>query len=91
MRSAAGGMPRSLTLKRVKKMRRINEFKSYRSAIDYDVATGQFIVTPLPDIFADDEAVDTEAPGAEIVPFPETPPAPQKQRHEQRLEHRLAG
>ena len=32
-------------------MRRINEFKSYRSAIDYDVETGQFIVTPMPDVF----------------------------------------
>ena len=85
MCSAAEGMPRSLTLSRDKKMRRINEFKSYRSAIDYDVATGRFIVTPLADFFADDEAVDTEAPGAEIVPFPETPPAPQKQRLEQRL------
>lgn len=83
--SAAGGMPRRLTRMKGKKMRRINEFRSYRSAIDYDVATGQFIVTPLPDVFADDEAVDSDMPGAEIVPFPEALPAPQKQRQEQRM------
>lgn len=80
LRSAAEGLPRSLTLLRVKKMRRINEFKSYRSVIDYDINTGQFIVTPLPDLFSDDEAVDADAPGAEIVLFPEAQPAPQKQR-----------
>jgi hypothetical protein len=61
-------------------MRRINEFKSYRSAIDYDVATGQFIITPLPDVFAGGEAVDSDMPSAEIVPFPEPDSAPQKQR-----------
>jgi hypothetical protein len=74
-----------------KKMRRINEFKSYRSAVDYDIATGQFIVTPLPDFFVDEEAADADAPGAEIVPFPEPEQAPQKQRQEQRQEQRLAG
>ncbi len=61
-------------------MRRINEFKSYRSAIEYDVATGQFIVTPMPDAFSDAETEDSDAQGAEIVPFPEPVTAPQKQR-----------
>jgi hypothetical protein len=79
-RSAAEGMPRSLTLMRVKKMRRINEFKSYRSAVDYDVTTGQFIVTPMPDIFAEDETADHDIQSAEIVPFPEPEPATRKQR-----------
>ena len=48
-------------------MRRINEFKSYRSTIDYDVETGQFIVTPLNNDFAYDESVDTDMPSADIV------------------------
>ena len=61
-------------------MRRINEFKSYRSTIDYDVETGQFIVTPLNNDFAYDESVDTDMPSAEIVPFPEAQTTPQKQR-----------
>jgi hypothetical protein len=61
-------------------MRRINEFKSYRSAIDYDFATGQFIVTPLPDAFSDEGAADLDAPGAQIVPFPEPVIEPKKQR-----------
>ena len=61
-------------------MRRIQEFKSYRSAIDYDAKTGQFIITPLRDVFSAQEAEETQLPGAEIVPFPEMEPAPQKQR-----------
>lgn len=64
-------------------MRRINEFKSYRSVIEYDDATGQFIITPLPDVFSGEEPADANAPGAEIVPFPEPQTEPQK--------HRLAG
>ena len=51
-------------------MRRIQEFKSYRSAIDYDAKTGQFIITPLRDVFSAQEAEETQLPGAEIVPFP---------------------
>jgi hypothetical protein len=61
-------------------MRRINEFKSYRSAIDYDVATGQFIVTPLPDVFSNEESTESDALSAEIVTFPEMVVEPQKQR-----------
>ena len=61
-------------------MRKINEFKGYRSAIDYDVATGQFIVTPMPDAFSVEEAEDSDAPSAEIVPFPELVIEPQQQR-----------
>ena len=80
MRSAAEGLPRRLALKKGKKMRRINEFKSYRSAIEYDVETGQFIITPMPDAFSADETADSDAPGAEIVPFPELDKEPLKQR-----------
>jgi hypothetical protein len=56
-------------------MRRINEFKSYRSAVGYDAETGQFTVTPLPGVFSEEE---TE--GAEIVPFPEPADEPQRRR-----------
>jgi hypothetical protein len=61
-------------------MRKINEFKGYRSAVDYDAATGQFIVTPMPGVFQDAETEDSDVPGAEIVPFPEPVSEPQKQR-----------
>jgi hypothetical protein len=80
LRSAAEAVPRSLTRRRVKKMRRIDEFRSYRSTIDYDVATGQFIVAPISGAFSNEEAGDADAPGAEIVPFPEQSAEPQKQR-----------
>lgn len=80
MRSAAGGLPRRPTLMKGKNMRRVKEFKSYRSTIDYDVATGQFIITPLNNGFSYCEAVDTDMPCAAIVPFPEAQPAPEKQR-----------
>lgn len=64
-------------------MRRINEFKSYRSAIDYDAATGQFIFTPIPGAFFDEETEDSDAPSADIVLFPEPVTEP--------LKHRMAG
>jgi hypothetical protein len=61
-------------------MRKITEFKGYRSAIEYDVATGQFVVTSEAEVFSGDETADSDAPGAEIVPFPEPLAEPQKQR-----------
>jgi hypothetical protein len=61
-------------------MRRINEFKGYRSAVEYDVESGQFIVTPMPGAFSDAETEDSDTSSAEIVPFPEPIIAPQKQR-----------
>jgi hypothetical protein len=61
-------------------MRKINEFKGYRSAVEYDVETGQFVVTPVAEVFSSDETADSDAPGADIVPFPEPLAEPQKQR-----------
>jgi hypothetical protein len=73
-------LPRSLTRMKGNKMRRINEFKSYRSAVDYDSKTGQFVITPLPDVFSEEDAEETQLASAEIVLFPEPETAPQKQR-----------
>jgi hypothetical protein len=61
-------------------MRKIKEFKGYRSTVEYDVETGQFVVTPVAEVFSGDETADSDAPGAEIVPFPELLDEPQKQR-----------
>jgi hypothetical protein len=61
-------------------MRKINEFKGYRSAVEYDAETGQFVITPLAGVLSEDETADSDAPGAEIVPFPEPLTEPQKQR-----------
>jgi hypothetical protein len=61
-------------------MRKITEFKGYRSAVEYDAETGQFVVTPLGDVFSGDETADSDASGAQIVPFPEPLSEPQKQR-----------
>jgi hypothetical protein len=61
-------------------MRKITEFKGYRSAVEYDAETGQFVVTPLGDVFSEEETADSDAAGAEIVPFPEPLAEPQKQR-----------
>ena len=78
-RSGAEGLPRSLTRKRVRKMRKINEFKGYRSTVEYDAATGQFVVTPSDEYFPQEPADET--PAADIVPFPaQTPAAPKQQR-----------
>lgn len=63
-------------------MRKITEFKGYRSAVEYDAETGQFIITPMADVFSYDETTDSDAvaPGAQIVTFPEPLAGPQKQR-----------
>jgi hypothetical protein len=61
-------------------MRKINEFKGYRSTVEYDVETGQFVITPMADVFSVDETADSDARGAQIVPFPEPLSEPQKQR-----------
>jgi hypothetical protein len=61
-------------------MRKINEFKGYRSTVEYDAETGQFIVTPQPGVFIGEETEDADAASAQIVPFPEPVFEPQKQR-----------
>jgi hypothetical protein len=61
-------------------MRKINEFKGYRSSVEYDVETGQFVVTPVADVFSGEEAEDSDAHGAEIVTFPEPRSEQQKRR-----------
>jgi hypothetical protein len=61
-------------------MRKINEFKGYRSVVEYDVGTGQFVITRVEDVFSEDESADADAPAAEILPFPEPLSEPQKRR-----------
>lgn len=59
-------------------MRRITEFKGYRSILEYDHETGEFVSRTLPDVIAEAASEPETRPEAEIVPFPEkseTPPA----------------
>ena len=52
-------------------MRRIVEFKAYRSFVDYDIETGQFVSIPAGEYFPEQ---DEEAALAEILPFPAQEP-----------------
>ena len=55
-------------------MRKITEFKGYRSILGYDSETGQFVTVPLPELDIRSERERPEAPAAEIVPFPKAAP-----------------
>jgi hypothetical protein len=61
-------------------MRRITEFKGYKSTIEYDPETGEFVTRALPGEKLEltlDEALDQLE---RIVPFPEPVSKPQKPR-----------
>ncbi len=64
-------------------MRRITEFKGYRSIVEYDQETGEFVSRTLPDVILEAASGPETRPEAEIVPFPEKSEAP--------LTSRLAG
>lgn len=58
-------------------MRRIQEFKGYKSTIEYNQKTGEFFTCPVPDEGMEmtfDEALQA---WAEVLPFPEPVPVPQ--------------
>mgnify|MGYP006314816571 CR=1 FL=1 len=52
-------------------MRRITEFKGYKSVVGYDSETGQFVTVPLPQGGIDE---DIELHVADIVPFAKSQP-----------------
>jgi hypothetical protein len=51
-------------------MRKITEFKGYRSILGYDSETGQFVTVALPELDILPEQEQPEPQIAEIVPFP---------------------
>ncbi len=65
-------------------MRRINEFKGYRSTIEYDPESGTFVTRTLAEDRADLNQDELLAAWARVLSFPETEPKadayPQKRR-----------
>ncbi|MGB8818550.1 MAG: hypothetical protein WCC66_11580 [Rhizobiaceae bacterium] len=57
-------------------MRRIQEFKSYQSTIEYDPQTGEFVSRPVPDERMEMTFDDALKPWADVLPFPEPVPVP---------------
>lgn len=61
-------------------MRKIKEFKGYRSILGYNSETGQFVTVPLPERDIRPGQERPEAPAAEIVPFPKSEPFERQSR-----------
>lgn len=59
-------------------MRRVTEFKGYRSIVEYDAEAGTFVTRTVPDSLSEHEPAPKIE--AEIVPFPEPDSNAQKQR-----------